>query len=306
MLYDITSSYFEGDYESSEIIAFGYNRDGKHRHEQMVIGLLCNEAVCPLGVEVFRGNTQDATTVMDKIREIQKDYAIGTLIFVGDRGMITQANYEKLQQTPGIAVISALTHSQTQDLIARAVIQLSWFQSAQVVEVLEPQAEGERYCLCKNPQTARRERQKRQELIAASSAQMEKIARSRKKATTEQIGARVGKALAQYKVGKFFEWKVHEGRLIWQVDQHKVKGEEQLDGCYIIHSNVSKQKLSAEEVVASYKKLESVEMAFRNLKTVHLEGRPVFHKTDDRIRCHVFLCIGSSPQKYRPNRLILL
>ena len=93
VLYDITSSYFEGDYEQSEIAAFGYNRDGKRGHEQMVIGLLCNEAGCPVAVEVFRGNTQDATTVMDKILEIQTQYTIQKIIFVGDRGMVTQANY---------------------------------------------------------------------------------------------------------------------------------------------------------------------------------------------------------------------
>ena len=291
VLYDITSSYFEGHYEQSELVAFGYNRDGKRGHEQMVIGLLCNEAGCPVGVEVFRGNTQDATTVMDKITEVQKAYAIRKIIFVGDRGMVTQSNYEKIKQIPEVQVISALTHRQIQELLDRKVIQVSLFQAGEVVEVLEPDAPEERYCLCKNPQSAHREHQSRNQLIQATSLQMEKIASTRRKSTTEQLGARVGKVLAQYQVGKFFDWKVEAGKLIWKVDQQKVKVEQQLDGCYIIRSNVSPQKLSKEAVVASYKKLQSVEMAFRNLKTVQLEVRPVFHKTDDRIRCHVFLCM---------------
>ncbi len=291
VLYDITSSYFEGDYEQSEIAAFGYNRDGKRGHEQMVIGLLCNEEGCPVAVEVFRGNTQDATTVMDKILEIQTQYAIQKIIFVGDRGMVTQSNYEKLKQKTGVQVISALTHPQIQELIDREVIQVSLFRTGEVVEVLEPDAEEERYCLCKNPQTARREHQTRKQLIEETSKQMARIANTRRKSTAEQLGARVGKALAKYKVGKFFDWKIEARKLIWEVNQPKVQTEQQLDGCYIIRSNVSPQKLSKEAVVASYKKLQSVEMAFRNLKTVQLEVRPVFHKTDDRIRCHVFICM---------------
>ena len=203
--------------------------------------------------------------------------------------MVTSSNYEKLKQNTGVQVISALTHPQIQELLDRDVVKVSLFQTGKVVEVREPNGEEERYCLCKNPHTARREHQTRKQLIEATSKQMEKIANTRKKNTSEQMGARVGKVLAQYKVGKFFNWKVQERKLIWEVDQQKSQAEQQLDGCYIIHSNVSSQKLSKEAVVASYKKLAAVEMAFRNLKTVQLEVRPVFHKTDDRIRCHFYL-----------------
>jgi len=184
-----------------------------------------------------------------------------------------------------------LTHPQIQELIDREVIQVSLFRTGEVVEVLEPDGEEERYCLCKNPQTARREHQTRKQLIEETSKHMARIANTRRKSTAEQLGARVGKSLAKYKVGKFFAWKVAEGKLIWEVNQAKVQTEQQMDGCYIIRSNVSPQKLSKEQVVASYKKLQAVEMAFRNLKTVQLEVRPVFHKTDDRIRCHVFICM---------------
>ena len=109
VLYDITSSYFEGEYEQSELVAFGYNRDGKRQQEQMVMGLICNQDGCPVGVEVFAGNTQDASTVPAKIKEVQERYGIKKLIFVGDRGMITQANYEKVKDWQGLWTISALT-----------------------------------------------------------------------------------------------------------------------------------------------------------------------------------------------------
>src|SRR5688572_20791604 len=122
VLYDITSSYFEGEYEASEIAAFGYNRDGKRGHEQMVIGLICNEAGCPVGVEVFPGNTQDASTVPAKIAQMQEEYGLSELIFVGDRGMITQANSRQLKGVEGLQTISALTHRQIVQLLERKVI----------------------------------------------------------------------------------------------------------------------------------------------------------------------------------------
>ena len=138
VLYDITSSYFEGQYEESEIVAFGYNRDGKRKHEQMVIGLICNQDGCPVGVEVFAGNTQDATTVPAKIREVQQRYGIKKLIFVGDRGMVTQANYEKVKDWEGLWTISALTHQQILDLLERKLITPELFDERKVVEVIDP------------------------------------------------------------------------------------------------------------------------------------------------------------------------
>ncbi len=146
VLYDITSSYFEGEYPDSEIVTFGYNRDGKRGHEQMVIALLCNENGCPVGAEVFPGNTQDAKTVPDKIAQIQQAYGISQLIFVGDRGMITQANSRKLQGTEGLQTISALTHRQIVDLLERKVITPELFDEKAIAEVLDPDNLKRRYC----------------------------------------------------------------------------------------------------------------------------------------------------------------
>lgn len=291
VLYDITSSYFEGQYKDSEIVTFGYNRDGKRGHEQMVIGLLCSPEGCPVGVEVFPGNTQDAATVVNKIAELQKTYGIQEIIFVGDRGMITKSNYEKVKDIKGLNTISALTHRQIVDLLNRKVIQMDLFDENQIVEVIDPENTGMRYCLCRNPNSADKETRTRKALLDITSTALDKIAQSKRKTNPETIGKRVGKVLAKTKMEKFVQWEVKEGHLKWQFKEDKISAEEILDGCYIINSNVPAELMDKQEIVASYKKLTLVEQVFRNLKSVQLEVRPVYHKTDDRIRCHVFLCM---------------
>jgi len=291
VLYDMTSSYFEGEYGDSEIVAFGYNRDGKRGHEQMVIGLLCNSEGCPIGVEVFAGNTQDARTLPEKIQEVQNRYGIQEVIFVGDRGMVTHANYEKVNDIKGLNTISALTHREIVKLLERKVIQLNMFDEKEIVEVVDPEKPGRRYCLCRNPKTATKEAKTRKGLIEVTRKALDRIAQSKRRSSREKIAARVGRVLGRTKIGKFVEWEVKEGRLKWRFKEGKIEAEELLDGCYIIAADAAPELMAKQEIVASYKKLALVEQAFRNLKSVQLEVRPVYHKTDDRIRCHVFLCM---------------
>jgi transposase len=291
VLYDITSSYFEGQYEDSELVSFGYNRDGKRGHEQMVIGLLCSPEGCPVGVEVFPGNKQDAQTVVDKIAEVQKRYGIKEVIFVGDRGMVTHANYEKVKDIEGLNTISALTHRQIVELLNRKVIQLGMFDERETIEVVDPEDTRQRYCLCRNPRTAAKESRTRKDLMGVTRQALDKIAQSKRKVSNEKIAERVGKVLGRTKMGKFVQWEVKDGRLQWRFKEDKAEAEELLDGCYIINTAVPPELMGKQEIVASYKKLALVEQAFRNLKSVQLEVRPVYHKTDDRILCHVFLCM---------------
>ena len=136
VLDDITSSSVEGVYAESEWGLFGYNRDGKRRHEQMVIALVCNEDGCPVGVEVFPGNTQEASTVPEKIAQIQNDYGVKEILFVGDRGMMTQANAEKVRGIEGLNTISALTHRQIVDLLVRKVITPELFDQQRILDLL--------------------------------------------------------------------------------------------------------------------------------------------------------------------------
>ena len=291
VLYDISSSYFEGAYEESEIVLFGYNRDRKRGHEQICLGLLCNEQGCPVGVEVFPGNTQDASTVLKKVKELQSEYGLKKVIFVGDRGMVTQANAKELQAVEGLHLISALTHQQIVQLLERKVITVELFDEKKVVEVIDPENPKLRYELCRNPESAKREGGTRQRLVDLTQEGLRKIAKSPRKASDEKVGARVGRVLQQFKMGKFVVWKVVEGKLEWSLDEAKIAQEKLFDGCYIIKSTVPVEQMPQQKVVASYKSLSLVETAFRNLKTVSLEMRPVFHKRDDRIRAHVFLCV---------------
>jgi transposase len=291
VLYDITSSYFEGAYEDSDIVLFGYNRDGKRGHEQICLGLLCNEQGCPVGVEVFPGNTQDASTVVEKIQELQECYGLKKVIFVGDRGMVTQANIQSLGKVEGLHLISALTHKQIVNLLEREVVQTELFDEHEVVEVIDPDNPKRRYELCRNPQSAQREGTTRQRLLDLTQEGLNKIAESPRKNSDEKIGARVGRVLQQFKMAKFVVWEVQQGKLQWRWDQAKIDQEKLLDGCYIISSDVPAEKMDRRQVVASYKSLSLVEGAFRNLKTVSLEMRPVFHKKDERIRSHVFVCV---------------
>ncbi len=165
ILYDITSVYFEGEYKASELVTFGYNRDRKQGREQMVVGLICNGQGCPVGVEVYAGNTKDETTVIDKIQQIKVDYGIEKIIFVGDRGMVTQNNIEALKDEDDLKTIGALTHGDFMRLLKEKVIQLDLFDEQTVHEVVDPTEPNRRYCLCRNPATAERETQTRQRLL---------------------------------------------------------------------------------------------------------------------------------------------
>jgi transposase len=291
VLYDITSSYFEGAYEQSDIVLFGYNRDGKRGHEQVVLGLLCDERGCPVGIELFAGNTQDAQTVVDKIQELRQDYGLGEVIFVGDRGMITQANAEQLANVPGLHTLSALTHRQIFDLLERKVIQLELFDEKKIIEVADPDQPGKRYCLCRNPESQARESATRERLLELTRQGLDKLAQQPRKYPPEKLGSQVGRLLEKYKMGKFIQWEVKAGRLEYHLKEAAIAQEQLCDGCYIITTTVAPSQLKTAEVVATYKSLTFVEQAFRTLKTVALEIRPVYHKKDDRIRSHVFICL---------------
>ena len=291
VLYDITSTYFEGAYVESDIVLFGYNRDGKKGHEQVVLGLLCNAEGCPVGVEVFAGNTQDASTVLAKIQELRRDYGLKEITFVGDRGMVTQTNAEELKDVEGLHTISALTHRQIMELVERKVIQAELFDEKRIAEVIDPKNSKQRYCLCRNPQTGARETATRQRLLDRTREALDKIVGRKKKGSTEKLSAQIGKILAHYKMGKFVEWKIQAGRLKWNFKEAHIKQEKLFDGCYIVSATVPKEQMNHQEVVGTYKNLSVVEQAFRNLKTVSLEIRPVYHKKDPRICSHVFLCV---------------
>ena len=273
---------------------------GKKGREQIVVGLICNGQGCPVGVEVYAGNTKDETTVVDKVHEIKRSYGIEKVILVGDRGMITHSNVEALKDEEDLQTIRALTHGEMMTLLKEKVIDLDLFDERSIHEVTDPADPSRRYCLCRNPQTAQRESETRQRLLDLTATALAEIGAYKRATTVEKLGARVGKVLAKYKMGKFIRWSIEADqtkstsrmhRLVWSINADKVAQEKRFDGCYIITSDVDKDQMNTVEVVTAYKSLTFVERAFRNLKTVQLEIRPVYHKNDERIRSHVFLCM---------------
>jgi transposase len=290
VLYDITSSYMEGEYKNSAIVEFGYNRDDKRGHEQIVVALICNETGCPVGVEVFPGNTKDSETVIPEIKKIKEKYAITEIIFVGDRGMTTHNKLQEIR-AEGFFVISALNHQQIQKLVSKEIVQLGLFDDMRISEVVDPEVPELRYCLCKNPETAKRETKTRETLLNKTIEELTKVQASKRKNTDDKISARVGKILAKYKVGKLIEWSVNNKNLVFSIKNEILQKEKQLDGCYVIVTDTPSGTMNTLEVVQSYKNLTFVEVAFRNLKTVQLEIRPVYHKLDHRIKSHVFICM---------------
>jgi transposase len=286
VLYDITSSYMEGEYRDSGLVEFGYNRDRKRGHEQILITLLCTKSGCPVAVEVLKGNTKDETTVLNKIAEIKEKYGIEKLVFVGDRGMVTQAKYEQISHET-VKVISALTHSGIKHLCEKEIIQPGLFDEKNIVEVIDGEI---RYCLCKNPDMAVKEATTRQTLLGKTRYELDKIVAGTKK-TKHSNEIRAGKVVNKYKMGKFIIFEGEGENLTYSLDEAKIEQESLFDGCYIIYTDVSPEDMTASEVVENYKKLMQVEQAFRNMKTVRLEIRPVYHKKDDRIKSHVFICM---------------
>jgi transposase len=286
--YDMTSSYAEGDYENSDLVTWGYNRDGKRGHEQMAVGLLTTAQGCPVAVRVFRGNTADQTTVLEQAQIICDEYGVKDVVFVGDRGMLTPKRIEELHAL-GYKTLTALTHPQMRDLLQRKVVQLELFSEQQCVGVVDPEVPGLQYILHKNPDRAQRDGATRRSLIEKTKEALDKLAKSTRLKEKDKLAAKVGVVLDKHHTGKFVQWSVENGRLVWQLKQELIEQEEAMDGCYIIRNEAS--ALGVAGARDCYKDLIHVEQAFRNLKTVSLEMRPFYHHRDDRLRAHVFLCM---------------
>lgn len=291
ILYDITNTWLEGEYANSELAAYGRGKGGKRGYKQISIGLITDKLGCPVAVEVFNGKTSDQTTVKKKVETLAEEYGVREVIFAGDRGMLTPKRIDQVTEA-GFRTLTALTHPQVRKLLERRVVQPDLFDEKNIAEVRDPGEPEVRYMLCKNHQTGKEETETRNSLIKTVNSKLSAITNVKRTRNKKKVCARIGVVLNKYKIGKFYDWEVdEEGRVHWSLNSELVKEEEALDGCYVIRTEVSSDLMNAEEAVDGYKSLRHVEKAFRNLKTVALEIRPVYHKTDDRIRSHVFLCM---------------
>ncbi len=291
ILYDITNTWLEGEYSNSELVDYGLGKGGKKGYKQVAIGLIADMRGCPVAIEVFNGRTSDQATVKEQAENLAKMYGVREIIFAGDRGMLTPKRIEEVSEL-GFKTLTALTHPQISKLLERNVIQPELFDEHHIEEIVDPDNPEIRYMLCKNPYTMRKERATRESLIQKVNSKLNEIANVRRKRDQKNVCARVGVLLNRYKIGKFYKWRVSEkGVMEWSLNKELIEREKALDGCYIVRTNVSPENMDSEEVVAGYKSLAGLEKAFRNLKTVSLEIRPVYHKKDDRIRAHVFICM---------------
>lgn len=376
-LYDLTSSYFEG--ETCPLAALGHNRDGKKGKLQVNYGLLTNRLGIPVAVSIFDGNTGDPKTLLPQVTKMRDKFGIEHFVLVGDRGMLTQKQIDVLHDIKGADWIGALRPEAIKKLVNSGTIQMGLFDERNLFELTHPDFPKERLVACRNPELAKRRAFKRNDLIKATVAELDKVkkmvsakrlrgqekidSRVRKilngykigkyfSVTTEEdgfdysldgnglveeittkskdekqiskrlqradchidsicrklaklskmtkrgqlygqgkIGVRVGKVINKYKVAKHFELDIRDDSFNFEINQDKVEAEAALDGIYIVRTSLPEERMDADETVRNYKQLSKVERAFRSFKTVDLMVRPIRHRTENRVRAHILLCM---------------
>lgn len=302
VLYDLSSSYFEG--VTCPLAALGYSRDGKKGKLQVNYGLLTDSRGCPVAVSVFKGNTGDPKTLMPQVEKVQSEFDIEHLVLVGDRGMISQKQIKQCRALEGIDWISALKTGAIRKLVASGNLQMELFDERNLFELTHPDFAGERLVACRNPEPAKLRAYKRQSLLKATEGELEKVRRMIAKGRLEEkgaIGLRVGRVINKYKVAKHFRVEIGEKSLAWQIREEQVAAEAALDGIYVIRTSLKKAELSSEDAVRSYKLLSGVERAFRSMKSIDLDVRPIRHRLETRVRAHIFQCMLAYYVKWHMN-----
>ena len=294
VLYDVTSSYYEG--KTCPLARFGHDRDGKTGCPIIVYGLLTDADGHPIAVQVDPGNTGDPKTVPDQVEALTKRFGLSRVVLVGDRGMLTQTQIDVLKKHPGLGWISALRSGAIRRLLAAGRLIRSDLETQRLAEITAPEFPGGRLVACYNPQWADQRRTKRQELLAATEAELTALAASvarpaNPSETAAEIGVRAGKIIDHYKMAKHFALAIGDGSLAWARKDDAIQKEELLDGIYVIRTSEPASRLSAADGVRTYKRLGLVEQAFRCLKGIDLLVRPIHHRTGERVRSHILLCM---------------
>ena len=295
VLYDLTSSYLEGRH--CELGRFGYSRDGQPGKLQIVFGLLCAADGCPVAVEVFDGNTADPSTLAAQVTKLKERFGLSRVVLVGDRGMITEARIGEDLIPAGLDWLTALRAPAIQALAAdNGPLQLSFFDERDMAEIASPDYPGERLIVCRNKALAAERARKREELLAATEADLARIEASVKRQRAplqgaDKIGLKAGAVLGKRKMAKHFELTITDTSFSFTRNEASIQKEAALDGFYVLRTNAPAEMLDTAAVVSTYKSLAQVERAFRSVKTVDLEVRPVHHRLAGRVRAHVFLCM---------------
>ena len=292
-MFDLSSSWVEGAH--CELAAYGYSRDGKRGKPQIEYGLLTDKEGRPVAVRVFAGNTADPKTFPEAVPAVRQKFGLEQMIMVGDRGMITTARIKDLRELEGMAWITCLRHPAIKKLMAGdGPLQLSLFDEQDLAEITSGDFPGERLIACRNPFEAARRARTRQELLAATEADLGKVAAqvaAGRVKDPDKIGVRAGKIINKRKVAKHFILDISGGRISWRRDQASIDTEAATDGIYVIRTPVPAETLDAAAAVAAYKDLARLERDFRHLKAVDLDLRPIWHRLEDRVRAHVLICM---------------
>jgi hypothetical protein len=294
VLYDVSSSYMEG--RCCPLAQRGYSRDGRKGTLPIVYGLLCAPDGCPVAIEVFEGNTGDPKTLAVQIEKLKQRFHLDHVVMVGDRGMITQARITDDIEPAGLDWISALRGPAIQALLQSGRLQMSLFDQRDMASITAPEFPGERLIVCRNADLAAERARKREDLLVATERDLTRIkaavARKRDplRGATE-IALAVGEVLNSHKMRKHFDLDITDAAFGFTRKVAEIAAETATDGLYVVRTNLATEVLGDAETVRSYKSLALVERAFRCIKTVDLQVRPVHHWLADRVRGHVFLCM---------------
>jgi transposase len=292
--FDLSSSWMEG--HCCPLAARGYSRDHKAGRDQIEYGLLTDHQGRPVAVEVFPGNTADPTAFISAVETVTDRFGLGDLALVGDRGMITQARITALRDHDGdLGWITALRAPAIARLAAEdGPLQLSLFDDTDLAQITHPDYPGERLVACRNPALASERARKRNELLAATETELDKIAAAVEAGRLRdpaKIGQRVGRHANRYKMAKHFDLDIAHGHFAYRRKRDQITAEAALDGIYVLRTSLPADQLDAPAVVDAYKRLANVEWDFRSLKTIDLDLRPIHHHLDTRVRAHVFICM---------------
>jgi Transposase DDE domain len=274
------------------------SRDHRPDRLQIVYGLLCDRDGRPIAIEVFEGNTGDPATLPAQVEKLKRRFGLKHVVLVGDRGMITQARLREDLKPGGLDWITSLRAPQIQALADGGALQLSLFDERHLAEITAPEFPGERLVVCRNPDLARERARKREALLAAIERDLSRIAaqvrRRRDPLRGEAaIGLAVGAVVNDHKVAKHFALSITDDSFTFSRKPDSIAREARLDGLYVIRTSLPAEAMSAEDTVRAYKDLARVERAFRAMKSIDLQIRPVHHWIEPRVRAHVFLCMLS-------------
>jgi len=294
VLYDVSSSYLEG--RCCPLAQFGYSRDGKRGKLQIVYGLLCAGDGCPVAIEVFAGSTADPATLPSQVTKLKERFGLDHVVLVGDRGMITQARISEDIKSAGLDWITALRAPAIRALLKGGALQMSLFDDRDMAGITSPEFPGERLIVCRNRALAAERARKREDLLAATERDLARIAAAvaRKRQPLRgkaEIGLEIGAVLDKHKMAKHFALDITDTSFSFARKTEEITGEAALDGLYVVRTSLPAAALDDAATVRSYKSLSLVERAFRCIKTVDLQIRPVYHWLADRVRAHVFVCM---------------